>query len=643
MKIRVHDSADSIRGGILTPEAIHKNLQRSLAELLAALYCLSIGVGKTTAIVDYTESKLWQATCCAVFIFLHSHRQISELLLKYGQQLERAGLVVRTYPRRDGTMCGPLDQEMTAYEKQGLTLLAKVDVCVKKCKHFMDCPYPKRTDPDWAKGADIILAPDALLAVRPDIISVWTESINGNKTQRLPPFAVFDDGKFLDKPRFTQFKAEHLAREVEIAGQSGFMEMAANLRAILNHPDRPLFIPNPLRPNEMLAVQRAGYAKFTDTYRSVLRSAYDYPNMRAWYEHGVYCLRTGLYVPHTSAFLGAYLDPIYVKRRANINEPFVIGGGEIVRHPGTKVVNIKSNCGTQTSWKMKAHNRASLVNLVANAIAHWYAQGRTTVVLGRANQVKEKRAHEAIALIEAALRKRGLGHIRIVLMGEDDLPTNPTLGVVPFLTYGATGFNVLEGYETLVAVTGFNVDNCILTEQLFPELPPSKRPTPTFDSRGGRRRIILPPAASDEDRRYANAVLFRLEADPVLQALGRIRQATNPRTAVVMAMYELVPHIGPVVAVPNITAALQALGISGTEVSIPDGQRAAIRGLASSGSTRAEVAAHLGVSIDTIKRRSAKDPSITFRKGRPPAEIGCKVPLDIPKMELCIHLPRTNP
>jgi hypothetical protein len=290
----------------------------------------------------------------------------------------------------------------------------------------------------------------------------------------------------------------------------------------------------------------------------------------------------------------------------------------LVLHPDSQIINIASGLGFK---KHRQGNRQTITNFVADFIASNFAAGMTTLVVGRKDLDGGcKFATEAIADLTKALAKRGLPTVRMINAKSSDLPKEPSPGVIPYLTYGATGVNTFEHYESAVFMGGFYVPEEALLDIVFADTAPSKRPKCSIECKSVvergvrvlRRRVKWHQPVDAERRRFAAAVLRRLELDPVLQAFGRIRYTIHARTVIMTSAHDVLPYVGRVTEVSDITSARSLLGLGDTHSERHKHQMTGLRALLGSGQTLKEAASLVGISYATAKRlisRSGIDPA----------------------------------
>ena len=228
---------------------------------------------------------------------------------------------------------------------------------------------------------------------------------------------------------------------------------------------------------------------------------------------------------------------------------------------------------------------------------------------------KPQRATEAITALTVALHRRHLSGVQVVNIADHVLPDAPTVDVVPYLHYGAIGLNALEGYDSIIFVHGYYIPDAMLAEAVFPHLPPSQRPVPRISTHGGRRRVTWTGTISVEDQRLAEVFLFRLEADPALQAFGRVRFTVSPRTVVMSIQHHLPSRLGRVTTVPTLTAARVALGLRSTTDERFQREIQHLQPLLAQGQTLTAAAQSLDIAPRTAKRLAATA-GLSLRKGR---------------------------
>ena len=106
----------------------------------------------------------------------------------------------------------------------------------------------------------------------------------------------------------------------------------------------------------------------------------------------------------------------------------------------------------------------------------------------------------------------------------------------------------------------------------------------------------------------ANRFLRRLEIDPVIQAAGRVRFATQPREVVLFQMADLSEELPQCESVLTLELLRQRMGLGRPQARRAAAQASKLRRLRSEGLSVADAAAEVGVSLRTAMRRCAEDP-----------------------------------
>jgi hypothetical protein len=376
ISIKVHHSPEEYRRTELSVERYHAEVGMSIHSHHPFIVGGSMGVGKTHGLLAYLRSKLWRTLCAAVVLLYYTHRQLTEI----EKALDGSGLVVRRYPPRDPERCGDNDAAMSYYESLRLPLLAKVEVC-QTCPARKGCPYLERSKPSWARGADVILAPEQLLPVFPDVLQVWSTAVNIGSSVSKPLLVGFDEAKVADTGFYREFLVGDLDREAQAATSCQQYAVADFLDAVIRQPaaTNGLIAPS-LQPKDLIRLQRRGVERFDRQYRSVFDLAVDYTLRPVWHEAGTYCVARFPRLPATTVFIGAFLDPLLIARRMDVPMPRIMGDGSLVLHPASRLINVASAIGFQKFWPS---NRMSITNFTADVVARNRAAGRSTVIIGR--------------------------------------------------------------------------------------------------------------------------------------------------------------------------------------------------------------------------------------------------------------------
>ncbi len=555
MRPRIYPDPLPLRETILSENHIDALVAKAAAGGPPILLNPSMGAGKTISILGYLVSRRWASRCSGVLMFFNSHQQIGEIVRRLPDALPFS-----QYPPRDAQRCGRRAAEMTYWEKRGLPLIARIEVC-RDCPARMGCTYFGRYSSSWARQSRLLIGPEQIVTANPSIIGKWTGIVQKSAKNLLPPLVIFDEAKLAEEGFYKRFIVAQVEQMAAAAMRAQLFAIVDLLEAVQRYPDQqPAWPVLDVTVKERLRLHRYGSELFGEEYRPCLDLLLQYVREPVWHEDGTYCTSAFPRLPLTTIFVGAFLDPGYLAERFRVPPPTPVCSGVVVLNPSTRVINVASSIGTRRYWKGR---QREIINFAADCIAENVTAGKTTVVVGRKNGTTEKRCDEAMQLLRTALDRRGLNDVQVVPASQG-LPELPSLLIVPFLTYGAVGLNSLEHYDTAVFVHGYYVPETALSELLFGHLPRSKRPQFQIRSEGGRRRIHWDDVVDPAVRRLARAALCRLECDIALQAFGRVRYTTRPRIVVMSVMHEVAPFVGTVDEVRNLTAARGLLVMDST-------------------------------------------------------------------------------
>jgi hypothetical protein len=203
----------------------------------------------------------------------------------------------------------------------------------------------------------------------------------------------------------------------------------------------------------------------------------------------------------------------------------------------------------------------------------------------------------------------------------DTLPETPDPLVVPLIHYGILGVNDFTDYESAYCLNGYYVNGTELNRAIQEFEPRSFRiELAAFRGPDGVRRVkVVDPEIYDQKREWLGDVhLRKLEVDPVIQAVGRVRFLTKPRQVVTFQMNNIERDLGPCETVRTLEGLRQALDLpKAREVDHLVAGIRARRLMDGEGLTAADAATRLGVSRRTAFRclaseESAKSPLSVF-------------------------------
>lgn len=526
------DGIEQIRQGILSVQSLHQIALecRDTGETAAVL--TPPGTSKTTSCTKYVNTEAWRYYAGFVVWLAPSWDAAREVQLRIG-----ANLKVAMYPERPRQNCGVLDKNMASHEERGLSTIARTTIC-PSCQHFSKCKYAVHDTKTFGVDADVIIACDQRLMKSPMFIKDLVE-LRQQGAQKSPasgllePLVIIDEALSANESFVRYISLDDIKRELQVAISCTtklgmfFADRIIRFLRIAARGGRPKPINTDIAKAAFHTLADAGILMFGNNYRPCLSQLIGY--------HCEFCYITSQHVvvqrhpwlPATTIFLGAFLQADFLYRRYCLDyRPRVFGADIACQHSDTRAIFIRSSVGFQSRFD---RSRISIVEFVADVIDRQIIEGKRTVVVTKKGQM----GSNAKALCDA-LRLRG--HVVRFVSSPVDVASSLGPLDIAMLSYGRPGVNSYEGFDTAITMLAFGVSNEILTENAYPEVSPQNRPKLSIENVNGYRTVRIPRGSYKKDRQYLESVLFRLEADPILQAIHRVRPAIHPR--LVIAFYQ---------------------------------------------------------------------------------------------------------
>ena len=583
----IHDSRDVFEER-LKPESFHTMITGAMDARRALLLAISTGAGKTHNLRKYIVSGLWRQIFGVVVIALYTRDQIDEV----AAELREEGVSVGVYPDIESAPCMP-NNLVRDLVKQGQDLVLQRTEC-RHCSHKKTCRYIRRTKAATYAGYDVIIIPEQVLGLVPNIVQRLA------KPRR--PLLVLDEVVSANARFLTTITAKDVEDDRLVAESLGLASLAAYLSDLGNVP-----FPEDVAFGKAFFTMSVKGPHIVSGYRCHLREASNYARAAVrWHEGDVYAYQQLPVLPTGTIFMGAYLSPALLAFLFDIPEPLNPFAGEIVVHPQTRIYNLQT---TAMAKGKRWQSLERICNLIADLYVQQRALGKRLVVLGSKGEIERQPPAELVAGLNHALERRGKVGVRVVHWQADNLRPDD----IVFLTYGATGSNRLKDCHVLVVANAFYVTPQIVQGILFGHLKPSERPKVHIRK---DRTCTVGNGADAGLNRLANLLLFRLEADVMLQGVGRIRQAVEPRLVIMSSWYNLEPQIGPSCVLTTFEDVRDAFGLPDTRTAVRDVKLLRAVTLARQGGTLPAIATAIGVSRSWLAAALAAA-GIHLQRGRP--------------------------
>ncbi len=608
LRVVTERELDAFREVHLSPAAILALIERHVRVLLR----LPVGVGKTFAAVGLL---LWPELYRRFDLVIYA-APAWNILREVIERIEAAGFLgCKVLEPRPTERCGDLDEEWRTYEERSCSTLAKKVLCEERCPHWGTCPWPGQLkDLD---GVSLMLMTEQRIELLRNIVPLLMRRTGG-----LRVLVILDEARSLDADLELALSVDDLARFEETLARtncrSGDWDAArfqwlGAIRA-LRRCDEEGFRGGEFGfPDELhrfaYFVQHAGWRLFGKAFRyvgyylSLLASS---RSEERWVNEGEFRFIGRPYLECHLLLLSAHVTAAYAGHR--LGQGPVASPYEHVRflHSGTRVLNLRNSVGADRHF---FRNHQQILDTFAVLILRNVCEGRSTLLVSR-----KKTKRLCARYLEERLRGWGVD-VRFVLGGYDELPSTPDPRVVPVIHYGILGVNDFTEYEAAYCLNSFYVNSRELNRAVQEFEPRAFRiELKIVHGKGRMRRAELASSGvSDEDRSWlAGVYLRKLEVDPAIQAVGRVRFLTKPREVVLFQMNDVERELGRCEDLRSLAALRRALGVpTAREIDdYLDGQRA--RAMMARGMTAEEVAAQLGVSRATVFRRLEAAESLRF-------------------------------
>lgn len=518
-------------------------------------------------------------------------------------------VVLRPRPNED---CGPYSEAWEQLEARSCGAFGKATLC-RECQEGVPeterCFWPKQYS--RLRGVGLIFTTEQNFLVNRSLLPFLIERTGAKR-----PLVILDEAKLLDanselvvgRDALDRFQTllSMMARGKTVPRDvaRSWIETLAALRSASSEelssfrPDLPAWL-----HRHAYEIQAAGIRAYGDDFGYVGYDLGQFQWSRAgerWYDdEGALHFVARPYLQFHTILLSAHLTAEYAAHRLGADS--IASPHEKTRfvHTQSRVVNLCSRVGALRNFKS---NHKQILDTIAVLVARNVAAGRTTLLVSRL-KAKEFCANY--------LRDRVSGWgmaVRFEIEKYGTLPKTPDPYVIPVLHYGVVGINDFSAYETAYCLNSYYVPLKELNRVVQEAEPATFRVELGIETGPDRiRRVTVRRRENGGiDARYLGDLYLRkLEIDPAIQVVGRVRFLTLPREVAFFAMHDLAPDLGEVTVVRSLVELRGALGIpSAREI---DERREGLlaQNWMAEGATADEVAARLGVGRRTVFNRLA--------------------------------------
>ncbi len=588
----------------LAPEALLAEVERHVA----VLYRLPVGVGKSFAVDELLSYAPLYAAFDLVVYAAPTWSILNERRIIAGRAAAPvAWMVLKPRPK---DWCGAYAEDWDRLELQGCSTYAKATLC-RPCRARGNtptpCPWPEQLRA--LPGCRLLFLTEQQLVVNRSLVPRLRARIGPGRI-----LVILDEARLLDANfELVVTDADLAAFQDVLASLPDVPERAAWLGSIeaLQSSANPSALVLDLPPwlnRHAFRIQSAGLERLGPTFRYV---GYDlallagsHPNERWKTDDGAIHFIARPYLHGHLLLLSAHATADYAGERLGrgpLHSPF-----ERVRfrHSRSRIINLRSRIGADRYFE---RNRVQILDTIAVLIARNLRDGRTTLLISR-----KKSKGRCAADLHARLADWGFD-VRLVWDGYAQLPATPDPRIIPVIHYGILGVNDFSEYEGAYCLNGYYVSSTELTRSAQEAVPAAKRRPLVIDSHPDRiRRVRVEGPDPGGALAHVGAIhLRKLELDPVVQAVGRVRPVTRHREVVVFQMADFARDLGPHEVVESLAALRTALGLpTAAELDrARDVER--LESLTAQGLSLGDAATRLGLSRATAFRRLAAAAGLT--------------------------------
>ena len=597
---------EGFRRDSLSPEA----LLGAIEQHVHVLFRVAVGVGKSHAIDRLLAHKPLFERFGLVIYLAPTWRILREREAVRSGHCEHAAF--RVIEPRPKDRCGSLDAEWSDLERRGCSQLAKERLC-KSCVHRQGdaptCGWPDQ----WRalRELGLLFMPEQHLLANRALVPMLL-----HRTGRHGALVIVDEGQVFNESLREQVSKAHLRHlqdvllELEksgrpIDGAESFLDRllrARSAHALSKALDQYLKTATRIAARAP-RIQRAGVDRFGRSFRDVSRFLpllvrAEHPGL--WIEgDAIHFVARPFLGCHVAVF-SAHLDRPFLDERlasGTVASPF-----EHHRfiHTGSRVFNLKSRLGVDQYFPK---NSAAILATFAAAIVRNIEAGRTTLLISR-----KKTKWLCAAGIEKQLRRMGCA-AEVRWQDDAQLPERPDPRVIPLIHYGLVGVNDYAEYDAAYCLNGYYLSAETLRKRLEEVDPSYLDIRLEIESGPSRVRRAVARKATPHSKQLeaqANQFLRRLEIDPVIQAIGRVRFATRPREVVMFQMADLSHEVPQCESVATLELLRQRMGLGRPQARRASAQAAELVRLRSEGLSVLEAAERVGVSVRTVMRRCSE-------------------------------------
>ncbi|MEO6594322.1 MAG: hypothetical protein ABIP94_06180 [Planctomycetota bacterium] len=567
---------------------------------MRALVRLAVGVGKSRAADALLESPLLYELFDFVLYAAPAWSILRERrIIRAAATSQVPWMLLLPRPKE---RCGDFAEPWSGFEARGCSTYAKATLC-RQCQTIDPGPEPCQWPGQFSRIKDhrLLFCTEQQLLLNRALVPMVRGLVGAKRI-----LVILDEARLLDanfemviaRDDLDAFAAA-LQATPDVQHGDEWLHAIARIRA-WRTPSALRLRLCPSLHRDAFRIQKSGIEGLGDDFRYI---GYDLSmlatSQRAerWIEADKLRFIARPFLHCHVLMLSAHLSGDYAGERLGcgpLASPFE---NTVFRHTGSRIFNLKSSLGAD---KYFVGNHRQILDTAAVLIVRNIAEQRSTVLVSR-----KKSKTLCARYLTKRLAAWGL-KVRVVSEDYTTLPDMPDPRVVPVIHYGILGVNDFEAYDSAYCVNGYYISSRELGRAAQSSTPSRDRVQISIDSKPDmirRARVTEGPDPGGVIAHVASLYLQKLEIDPVIQAVGRVRFLTRPREVAFLQMANLEPHVGPHQVVASLAGLRAAIGIPSAR-EIDEGlDHARIRTLLDGGASAKEVAGQLGMSLSTVRRR----------------------------------------
>ena len=553
----------AFRQEFLSPLKILDQVERFGALLLQ----VPLGGGKTYSADRLLESlETFERYQCVVYV--GPVRAIINERIAARKKLKNAIKHVVLDPR-PRSRCGELDEEWSLLESKGCISYAKETLCDT-------CPERKAPKPcKWPRSLKKKIGDAKIIFCTEQFFVIDTAFLlrlqRATKAEKI--LLVFDEAKLSHHPFEFKISPEEIriflstlkiveTEDEEPKAAPFIRQWITSLELLLNAEDSDLINSEWSLPFELnyyaSIIQEAGYREFGRAFRYIAYGLTGFPYSRRperWKnEGGSLCFILRPYLKTDILILSANLRKEYVTKQLGLKHLESPLEHIKLKHSETKLYNLKSLLGAERYF---FRNHRQILDFFATLIFKNIQNKQQTLLVTR-----KKFKKLCVSYLESRLRSWGVDlKIKVVKGSSPILSDDPC--AVAIVHYGILGVNAFENFQNCFCLNSYYIPDYELNRALQSAEPEKFRVEVEIrrDADGYRKVFVETKYAFSDLVHLGNLYLRVLEVDPPLQAAGRVRFFTKPRTVILFQLHDLSAELGVVTEFRSLATARKVLDL----------------------------------------------------------------------------------